>query len=161
MDGRLIRCRAGGPEGCSSIVAGAGPLVLATVVRPTQVPRFSKLATLLASLTLVVGFSGCRDGSPSPDDLQQSITSGLKPGASVPEIEQYIASEGHALGLEDNSTAIYVASDYGDLLDEFGISPDTRVYQTIKRGRNKDWLVFFVLDKDLRFTRVVVVEMKV
>ena len=113
---------------------------------------------LLVSGGLAVG--GCLtvgDRIPSADALQARIEEELKPGASLAQIRAYLDSEGRDEGIEDGDTQISSAGQYSDLRD-MGLPADTPIYQTIVRGELRGLDIFFVLDKDLRLQRVIVIE---
>ena len=98
---------------------------------------------------------GCVLGEdiPSADKVRKSIEADIKPGATLAEIQAYLDAE-HI----DHGPGVDKASDWSEL-EEYNLPPDALVYAAIVRGsRLSSVSIIFVLDRDLRFQRLILIE---
>jgi hypothetical protein len=99
--------------------------------------------------------TGCvvREDIPSADNIRKSIEANVKPGATVGEIQIYLDSKGI-----EHAQDVGNASNWSEL-EKYRLPPDTPIYAGIVRGsRLSSVSIIFVLDKDLRFQRLILID---
>jgi hypothetical protein len=90
---------------------------------------------------------------PSAGRIQESVEASIKPGATLAEIQAYL--DGQDI---EHSPEVGNASNWSEL-EKYGLPPDTPIYAAIVRGsRFSSVSIIFVLDKDLRFQRLILID---
>jgi hypothetical protein len=94
-----------------------------------------------------------REDIPSPDKIRESIEADIKPGATVEEIQTYLDARGI-----DHAEGVGNASNWSPL-EKYDLPPNTPIYAGIVRGSRLSGVsIVFVLDNDLRFQRLILIE---
>jgi len=127
-------------------------------MRTGQLTRLLAILAIL-SVSCVVGLGMLYawyvwgDDLPPASKIEKSITEDIHPGATLEEIQQYLDAEGI-----EHGPPVAKASQFSDLEEKYGLSPDTPVYTAVMRGSRLSAIsILFVLDEQLRFKRLIVI----
>lgn len=97
------------------------------------------------------------DTYPSAEELQARIEREIEPGASHEEVVSWTVTDGADTGISTGDS-VYKVSDPGGPNSPLDQPGDVYYNQAIIRGRFGGLLVFFILDEEMRFSRVIVEE---